>query len=89
MRERMPSYIVGKTERSIMWINYVNAIEQGAMVTRDDMAQHFGVSNTTARYHLETAVKRGFLNKQIGFINNNSGWLYARPETMPRLDGMA
>lgn len=77
-----------KTIRGLKYIEYAQAIEQGAIVTRQECAEHFGVSYSTARFHLDRAVEAGLLHKQYGFISEQPGWLYALPETMPRLGGM-
>lgn len=68
-----------------VYLQYVVNIKPGQIVSRSDMAQHFGVHITTATRHLEKAVKAGLLNKQIGWVGRQGGWLYAHPEDMPRL----
>jgi len=48
-----------------------------------------GVPYSTALYNLERAVTEGYLNKRVGYASeNHAGWLYALPETMPRLGGV-
>lgn len=75
--------------RSITFHKYVSAIGKGEIVGRQDMADQFGVSYSTATYHLEKAVAEGLLNKQYGYLGGNQpGWLYALPATMPRLEGV-
>lgn len=69
----------------LMCDEYVRAIGVGEMVSRSDMARLFGVHYQTAKYHLERAVLRGTLNAYYGWIDSRAGWLYALPETMPRL----
>lgn len=75
--------------RGVTHERYVNAIGEGAIVSRRDVANLMGVSYTTALYHLERAVKRGLLNKRFGYASDNQpGWVYALPATMPRLEGV-
>ena len=70
------------------WEDYVKAIGKAEIVTRNQMAEQFGVGRSTARYHLDRAVRKGALNKQYGWTGRQSGWLYAHPEKMPRLKGL-
>jgi len=70
------------------WEDYVNALKPGDIFARRVFAEHFGVGGSTARYHLERAVKAGKINKQYGWVGGQSGWLYGLPETMVRLEGM-
>ncbi len=67
--------------------DYVHALELGDIVTRSWAMERFGVGRSTARYHLERAVSAGALNKQYGWAGKQSAWLYALPETLPRLAG--
>jgi hypothetical protein len=69
------------------WTDYVDVFEVGDKLTRADLATHFGVGGSTARYHLERAVLAGALNKVFGWLGGQSGWIYALPGTMPRLAG--
>lgn len=79
----------GKHGRGRKLFEYVNATGEGVVQSRRDYADFFGVSYGTALYHLERAVKLGYLNKQIGWVTDRqSGWLYGLPETLPRLEGM-
>ena len=74
--------------RAIRFLDYVDAIGEGELVSRSDMAAHFEVAYGTALYHLERAVSEGYLNKVYGFATKaQPGWLYARKDTMPRLEG--
>lgn len=73
--------------RGIRYEEYASLVGQGAILARKDFADAMGVSYTTAVYHVERAVNAGLLNKQYGYISKQPGWLYARPETLPRLVG--
>lgn len=64
------------------WEDYVEVFELGEKLTRQHLASHFGVGGSTARYHLDRAVKNGKLNRVYGWLGKQSGWLYALPETM-------
>lgn len=66
--------------------DYVNAFELGDAWGRADLAKRFGVSLSTARYHLERAVAVGLLHKQYGWLGRQSGWLYALPDTLPMFE---
>lgn len=78
--------IVGS--RAARFLDYVDAIGKGAIVSRSEMAEMMSVSYSTARYNLERAVSEGYLNKQYGFVTDNQpGWLYAWVEAMPRMEG--
>jgi len=68
------------------WLDYVNQFAPGDVASRQEVAQHFGVGRSTARYHLERAVKAGRLHKQYGWTGQQSGWVYALPETMEKLE---
>ena len=75
--------------RAVRYFDYVNAIGQGELVTRSDMALRMGASYSAVMYNLERAVLEGALNKAYGYATENQpGWLYALPETMPRLGGI-
>lgn len=65
--------------------DYIRAIPPGQYVTRRQMQALFNVQYTTARFHLERAVRRGLLVKLPGYIGKQSGWLYSHPDTQPRL----
>lgn len=67
--------------------DYADAFRVGQLLTRVDLANHFGVGRSTAGYHLDRAVSAGFLNRAYGWTGLRSGWLYGLPETMPRLEG--
>lgn len=76
-------------KQGIKFEEYARAIGQGDIATRNDMAQMMGVCYSTAAYHLDRAVSAGLLNRQWGYVNDfQPGWLYARPATMPRLEGV-
>lgn len=70
------------------YIDYVDQLGAGDQMSRQWFADLFGVGVSTARYHLERAVRAGELNKAYGFLGKQSGWLYALPSTMSRLEGM-
>lgn len=79
----------GKYKRGVRMFDYVRATGKGTLQSRRDYAEFFGVSYSTALYHLERAVNEGYLNKQIGWVTDRqSGWLYGLPETLPRLEGL-
>lgn len=65
--------------------DYVQVFNSGDILDRRFLAEHFGVGRSTAKYHLEKAVNARLLNKQWGWTGRMSGWLYALPDTMPRL----
>jgi predicted ArsR family transcriptional regulator len=68
-----------------VWEEYVSAIEPGEIVSRAMMAHRMGVHKNTATFHLERAVGEGALNKGFGWTGRQGGWVYARPDTMPRM----
>lgn len=75
--------------RAARFLDYCDAIGAGEVVNRAQMAERMGVTYSTARYNLERAVSEGALNKQYGFATDHQpGYIYALPETMPRLEGM-
>lgn len=74
--------------KQFRFMDYVDVVEEGTLYSRSDLAAAFGVGGSTARYHLERAVKEGELNKQYGWLGRQSGWLYGTPTTIPRLEGM-
>jgi hypothetical protein len=77
--------IVGS--RAARFLDYVSAIGEGELVTRQDMSSRMDCHYQTARYHLERAVLEGYLNKVYGYVRENQpGWLYALPDTMPKLE---
>lgn len=79
--------IVGS--RAARYLDYVDQIGQGEIVTRKQMAIRMNCSYSSAQYNLERAVLEKELNKQYGFASENQpGWLYALPSTMPRMEGM-
>lgn len=71
--------------RAAKFLDYVDRVGRGEIVSRGDMQERMGVAYSTALYHLERAVSEGYLHKQHGFIDRQPGWLYALPETMPKL----
>lgn len=76
-------------DRALRYLDYVDQIGKGEIVTRKDMAEKMGCSYSAAMYNLERAVANGALNKQYGYATENQpGWLYALPATMPRLVGV-
>lgn len=78
----------GRNLMSFRWQDYVHMFEPGDLKSRQDLADIFGVGRSTSRYHLERAVKNGALNKMFGWTGLQSGWLYALPDTLPRLEGI-
>jgi hypothetical protein len=79
--------IVGS--RAVRFLEWVKAIGVGEVVSRQMMAERMNCNYSTARYHLERATLEGWLNKQYGYASERQpGWVYALPETMPRLEGM-
>lgn len=68
-----------------VYMLYVEQFGAGEVLSRVDVAERMGVHYTTARYHLERAVKNDVLHKQVVWIGNQTGWGYALPETMPKL----
>lgn len=68
--------------------DYVLRFGENTVWGRADLAREFGVSLNTAKYHLERAVKNGKLHKQYGWLGQQSGWLYALPEKMPKMKGL-
>ena len=78
--------IVGS--RAAAFLDYVDAIGRGGLVSRREMAERMGVSYSTARYNLDRAVAEKYLNRQYGFVTaNQPGWLYAWRDSMPKLPG--
>lgn len=75
-------------ERGITYQAYPLLFKRGDVLSRADVADRVGRSYTTAMYHLERAVSAGMLHKVYGMIGVQPGWLYALPETMPRLEGL-
>lgn len=65
--------------RSFRWMDYVDAFEEESIWGRGMLARLFGVSVSTASYHLEKAVEAGELEKRHGYLGGQSGWLYALP----------
>lgn len=79
--------IVGS--RAARFFDYVRAIGKGEVVSRAMMAERMGCAYSTAHYNLERAVMEGYLNKAYGFASaQQPGWIYALPETMPRMEGV-
>lgn len=75
--------------RGITYRTYPNFFGVGDLLTRKDVADIVGKSYTTVMYHLERAVSDGLLHKVNGLTyRNQPGWLYALPETMPRIEDM-
>lgn len=75
-------------ERGITYIEYPRLFAAGEILSRREIAERVGRSYSCAVYHLERAVSAGLLNKQYGFTTKyQPGWVYALPETMPRIRG--
>lgn len=68
-----------------VYMLYVDAIGVGEVLSRAEMATRMGVHYSTAKYHLERAVKEGVLHKQVVWVGNQTGWGYGLPETLPKL----
>lgn len=76
-------------ERAITYLEYPHYFQDGVILSRRQVADRVGRSYSTAVYHLERAVSAGLLNKAWGFATTQQpGWVYALPETMPRLEGL-
>lgn len=61
-----------------IFLRYVDFVGQGD-TTRLDAANHFGVSKSTATYHLDRAVMEGYLERFYAFTNaNQTGWAYRK-----------
>jgi Fic family protein len=74
--------------RGITYLTYSQYFQPGDILSRRDVAERVGVSYSNAVYHLERCVSDGILHKQRGFIGRQPGWVYALPETLPRLEGL-
>lgn len=71
--------------RAARYLDYVARIGVGRLVSRLQMARMMDCSYCTAVYNLERAVREGRLHKVVGFVGNQTGWLYCLPETQERL----
>lgn len=81
--------ITKTTPRAVRFFAYVDKIKPGELVTRKDMEIRMEAAYSTATYNLDRAVSEGWLNRQWGYASENQpGWLYGLPETLPRLGGM-
>jgi hypothetical protein len=75
--------------RAARFLEYAAQVGQGEVVSRAMMAERMGCSYSTARYNLERAALEGVLNKAYGFASaKQPGWIYARPEDMPKIEGL-
>jgi len=75
--------------RGITFEQYVALFGVGEILSRSDVAKRKGVSYSNAAYHLERAVAHGMLHKQHGYASDNQpGWVYGLPQTMPSLEGV-
>jgi len=81
------AYVPVEFRLALTYNAWVDAIGQGEIVSRAQMAERMEASYSTANFHLERAVAAGLLNKQWGYIGKQSGWVYGSPETLPRLEG--
>lgn len=70
--------------RATAYIRYVAAMERGGLYSRSTMADWFGVDKSTARVHLERGVKEGVLERVVGNIGQQTGWLYGIAGTIPQ-----
>lgn len=83
------SKVSGVIDRAMVYQHYPQHFGVGEVLSRRMVAERVGCSYSNAAYHLERAVSNGLLNKQYGFAQaNQPGWVYALPETMPRLGDM-
>lgn len=74
--------------RALKFLDYVDKVGQGDIVSRRDMCARMQAPYSTVVYNLERAVSEGYLNKQYGFASaDQPGWLYALPGTMPNMKG--
>lgn len=74
--------------RAATFLEYVDEMGQGGIVSRREMAQRMGVNYSTARYNLERAVSEGYLNKRYGYVTEHQpGWLYEWKMSMPQPKG--
>lgn len=75
--------------RAARYLDYVDAIKVGELVTRQDMIDRMQSSYSAVMYNLERAVTEKALHKVYGFADTYQPcWLYALPETMPHLPGI-
>lgn len=74
--------------RAARFLDYVREIGEGEYVSRSIMAERMGTTYSSARYNLDMAVREGWLNRVYGYASETQpGWIYARVESMPRLEG--
>lgn len=71
--------------RAVRFLDYVDSIRAGELVSRSMMAERMGCSYFTAMYNLEKAVSERALKKVVGYIGLQAGWLYCLPQTQPGL----
>lgn len=62
------------------WLFVERIAEIGDWVSRAEMAKDFNVHQTTAIYHLDTAVRCGALVRIAGYVGRQPGWLYGLPD---------
>lgn len=68
---------------SHMYKEYADYVRGGA-VTRLQAAEHFGVTKSTATYHLEKAVSEGLIVKFHAYADGNqTGWGYMSSDNPP------
>lgn len=69
--------------------DYVRQFREGEVLTRYQVADLMGVHYSTARYHLDRAVKAGYLNRNYFSSGTNQTVVgYALPSTMPRFENI-
>lgn len=75
--------------RAARYIEYADAVGEGEIVSRSQMARRMNSSYGAALYNLERAVSEGLLKKAYGFASQRQpGWVYALPGTWPTLPGL-
>lgn len=76
---------INMENRAVRFLDYVDRIGAGQLVSRWGMARKMNCSYSTAVYNLERAVSEGVLRKVIGIVEGQTGWLYCLPETQRSL----
>jgi hypothetical protein len=70
---------------AVVYLEWADNIREGELVSRKQMAERMGAHYSTAMYHLERGVAEGVLDRQVGWVGRQTGWVYGHAETMPRL----
>ena len=69
-----------------VFLRYVDWVGQGD-TTRAEASHHFGVSKSTATYHLERAVSEGHLVRFCAWCKGEqTGWAYRSTENQPSFE---